>query len=505
MNGMRNVADFSLRWRSITVGLVLLPASLAVAPAQDPAPAEAPLQQRITALTVAVDRVETQMQQSQRELAELRRQLADLRASAGAPAATVEQPQAAADLSAAVAGVRENEAMQQAQIATLEQTKIESASKYPVKVSGMILMTAAVNTRRVDVADTPTVALSGPGSTAATARQTILGLDATGPHLFGARSFADVRFDFNGSGSAAGYSGYSVAMLRLRTAHAELDWDRTRALFAVDRPALNPGSPSSLIAVAEPALAWSGNLWAWNPQAGFSRDLASIPGGNMRLQVALIDVADPPPLYPAGQNKTYTQPATTELSRFPGIEGRLAYEQPDNENGARLGFSGLFAPHRTSYYPTRFDTWALAADFQVPTGRSMQLSGNVYSGSALGGLGGGAYKDYAAGLINGEFYLKPLDDAGGWVQWHEKAGQRLAFNEAFGIDNVLAHQLRPFASGDPLSYLNLARNRTFIGNIIYSPSASLLFSLEYRRIASSYMMAPTQFADVIGLAAGYKF
>ena len=32
---------------------------------------------------------------------------------------------------------------------------------------------------------------------------------------------------------------------------------------------------------------------------------------------------------------------------------------------------------------------------------------------------------------------------------------------------------------------NLARNRTFTGNVIYSPSAYLLFSLEYRRLESS--------------------
>ncbi|HEY2857391.1 MAG TPA: hypothetical protein VGJ21_03185 [Terracidiphilus sp.] len=484
-------------------GLIMLAAPLAFA--QDRPPAAASVQQRIAALTDAVDRVETQMQQSERELSDLRKQLAELRASAGETTAPPDQGQAAADLAGAVSGLRENESMQQTQIATLEQTKVETASKYPVKLSGMILLTGTVNTQRVDVADTPSIALGGAGSSASTVRQTVLGLDATGPHVLGARSFADVRFDFDGSGTAAGYSGYSVALLRLRTAHGELDWDHTRAYFALDRSLLNPGYPSSLIAVAEPALSWSGNLWAWNPQVALSHDLASAAGGAVRMQAGLIDIEDPPSLFATQSNGSYTPPSSTELSRWPGVEARLAYERPDEENGARVGVSGLFARHRTPYYSQRFDTWVVAGDFRFPMSRHTQVSGSGYTGSALGGLGGGAYKDYAAQLVLGDLYLRPLDDAGGWFQWQQKAGERLEFNEAFGVDNVPAHQLRPYAITEPVSYYNLARNRTITGNVIYRPSASLLFSFEYRRVASSYVTAPTQFADIIGLGAGYKF
>jgi hypothetical protein len=102
-------------------------------------------------------------------------------------------------------------------------------------------------------------------------------------------------------------------------------------------------------------------------------------------------------------------------------------------------------------------------------------------------------------------YFRVLDDSGGWVQWKQRTGERLEFNEAFGIDNVPAHQLRPYAAMTPVNFYNLARNRTFTGNVIYSPSAYLLFSLEYRRIASSYVTSPTLFSDVIGIGAGYKF
>jgi len=48
----------------------------------------------------------------------------------------------------------------------------------------------------------------GAGGTGASVRQTIMGLDMRGPHLFGARSHGDLRVDFDGSAPATnGYAG----------------------------------------------------------------------------------------------------------------------------------------------------------------------------------------------------------------------------------------------------------------------------------------------------------
>jgi hypothetical protein len=471
---------------------------------------ELSLQDRISSLTDAMSRVQAQLEQSQRELTELRQQLVSLQASAGVPNNPVEpstsEPDGVSDLAAAVAEIRETQAMQETQIATLDQSKVESASKYPVKLSGMVLFNGFINTRRVDAAATPSVALSGSGSTGLSARQTIAGLDIDGPHVLGARTHADVRLDLSAGASGSGYSGsYALGLVRLRTAHLDLNWSSTHAYFALDRPLISPDTPSSLTAVAVPALAWSGNLWAWNPQAGVSYDVLTSRRGQLRTQAALIDTADPPPLFATTNSGSYTPPSTAELSRWPGIESRIAFESPDEESGVRFGASGFFAPHRTTNSFFTFNSWAGAVDFRVPASCFMQFSGSTYWGSALGGLGGGAYKDYVASNIDGEHYYRALDDRGGWVQWKQKASERLEFNEAFGIDDVPAGQLRPYAIATPVNIYNLARNRTFTGNVIFSPSAYLLFSLEYRRIMSSYVTAPTTFSDVIGIAAGYKF
>jgi hypothetical protein len=463
------------------------------------------VQDEVRRLSDAMNRVQSQIDESQRELTQMRRELAALQGSnsvAPPPSGDRRAGADAAQLSSAVAEMQDTQAMHSSQIATLEQTKVESESKYPLRLSGMVLMTGFVNTQRVDSAVEPAVALHGPGSTTATLRQTVLGLDARGPHLFGATSHADARIDFAG-GDNAGYGGSAaLGIPRLRTAHAKLDWEHTNAYFALDKPLINPDSPDSLTAIAQPALAWSGNLWAWNPQGGVSHDFTPALMPTFRVQAALIDVADPPPLYTTNQITTYTPPSTAEMSRWPGTEARIALVGA--EGGAHFGASGFFAPHRIPGYAS-FDSWAAALDFNTPVTRYTQLTANAYRGLALGGVGGGAYKDFVARFQDGELYIQALDDVGGWAQWKQRAGGKLEFNEAFGIDNVPAHQLRPFAVTSADSYFNLARNRTITGNVIYSPSAYLVFSLEYRRIASSFVNSPTEFSDIVGLAAGYKF
>ena len=120
---------------------------------------------------------------------------------------------------------------------------MESESRFPVKITGLLLFTGFANTEAVDAAATPTLALPGPGSTGATVRQTLLGLDARGPHLLGATSVADLRADFradfNGASppgvSASIYSGpYSnnATLLRLRTAHVPLQGKHTKGYFS---------------------------------------------------------------------------------------------------------------------------------------------------------------------------------------------------------------------------------------------------------------------------------
>ena len=499
------------------------------------------LAQQIQQLTDAMAKVQAQLQQSQSQLDEMRKELSELQSKMAesqgtAPAPSSSTPSSSAPSSstagasvassakskgskgAAIQDLEEHQAVLDSEIATQDQTKVESESKYPVKITGMVLLNGFVNSSGVDVAANPALAVGGSGSAGASVRQTMLGLDARGPHLFGAQSFADLRMDFFGSQAASTststYSGYfnaNTGLLRLRTAHAGLRWDETQIYFALDRPIINGESPTSLTAVALPALAWSGNLWTWNPQVGITQKFGSAESPGVELQAAIIDVGDAPltPVTAPSGSSTATPPSSAEQSSRPGVEARVALlgsEQDDNRN--HFGVGGYFAPHRSAL-GNRYDSWATTLDARLLLPAHLQLSGSAYRGLALGGMGGGGYKDfaYSPNLIAGGYYFRPLDDAGGWAQLKEKVSERLEFNGAFGIDNVFAYDLRRYVVYDvPMAqYLDLARNRTITGNVIFSPSAYLLFSLEYRRLESAPVVGPSATSNIIGIGAGYKF
>ena len=477
------------------------------------------LSQSVVNTQAELERSQRKLEEMRKELNELQRQLAESRPNAQ-PLSTPESVSVASssqgtpgDLAAAVQDIRERQAMAESQIATHEQTKVETESRYSLKVTGLVLMNGFVNTGAVDMPATPSVAIPGAGSAGASVRQTVIGFDAAGPHLMGADSFADFRVDFAGNpafyavpSAYPEYTSSNSTYLRLRTLHAGLAWPRTQALFALDHPLLSPDTPTSLTAVAEPALAWSGNLWTWNPQAILTHNFGRPGYANLQVQAAYIDPQDAP-LSAFASSQAIVQPTSAEQTSLPGVEARVALlgSGRDDERN-QIGVGGYFARHHTSINRS-FDSWAATLDVRWRLFAGLQLSGSFYRGLGLGGLGGGAYKDfvYKPNTITGGYFFRALDDVGGWAQLKEKVNQRLEFNGAFGMDNVFSAQIRRYYLAGGTMYQNLTINRTFTGNVIYTPSAYLLFSVEYRHLLSSPITDASAQSNIIGLGAGFKF
>ena len=264
--------------------LPLLPMRAQNVPKSNAPPAAVSQAELMERLEVAMDQTEAKIRASQAELDALKEQLKQMRAEMAT--STLPAPQHTADTKS-----DEQSSLEESQIATLDQIKVESVSKLPLRISGTILLNGFFNTGQVDQASAPTAVLANEsGSAGLSIRQTVLGLDAEGPHLFGAASHADLRVDFFGNGASSDYNNLG-GLLRLRTAHAMLDWSRTQLFFSLDRPIINPEMPQSLVSVAQPELAWSGNLWSWNPQLGVTQTLGYHT--RLRMQAAIIDPGDP--------------------------------------------------------------------------------------------------------------------------------------------------------------------------------------------------------------------
>jgi hypothetical protein len=450
-------------------------------------------EQKLDRLTAAIAQAQAQMDSYQKQLLELQGELIALKRQMTAEGSSATQ-------SATADEIRERLAIAESQIATHDLTKVETQSKYPLTVSGLILFNGFVNTRQVDISASPAYALTGSGSTGLSLRQTVLGLDARGPHLLGASSRADLRVDFFANGAQSNYS--AAGLLRLRTAHAELNWRNTNAFIELDRSILEPNAPSSLVAIAQPELAWAGNLWNWSPQIGVAHEFALSNLSRIKAQVALIDTSDP-----SLPGTSSTSPVTqTERSRWPGMESRIAFQHSESGVGPEVGVGGYFSPHRNGY-GDRFDAWAGTIDLRLPLTRRFEMTANAYRGQALAGLGAGGYVNYYYELAGLTETAHPLDDVGGWAQLKARAGPRLEVNAGFGTDNPFAKEVHAALSslGNSSYYPGLARNRSVYSNVIYSPNTYLLFSLEYKRLWTSYAGDSTYFSDSIGLGAGYKF
>jgi len=513
-----------------TIVMLILGQNCAVVVAQSDVKSSSPAvttEQKVKQLTEEVQKAEAQIEANQKLLIELQQQLGELRqelakgktlvppnnvpgssaqhepsvaSDAGAITSKASNDAATGGVAASLDEIRERQGMAESQIATHDLTKVETQSKYPLTVSGLVLFNAFVNTHQVDIAAAPAYAMAGSGSTGLSLQQTVLGLDARGPHLLGAASWADVRADFFSNGTGANYA--SGGMLRLRTAHGGLEWKTTKAFVELDRSIVEPNAPSSLLAVGQPELAWAGNLWTWNPQVGVSHEVALTDSAHMEFEAALIDVSDPnlPRAIPAVSSVT-----RGERSRWPGSEARISLRTGATGIGAEIGFGGYFSPH-VSADNYRFDAWAGTVDLRLPLTHHFEILANAYRGAALGGLGGGGYVDYVYQHLGSNEITRALDDVGGWTQFKAKATQRWEWNTGYGLDNPFASEVAlSFSSTTEASYPGLVRNRSYFGNVIYSPSKSLLFSLEYKTIWSTYVGSGTKSSDVIGIGAGYRF
>lgn len=455
-------------------------------------------EQKITRLSKTITQVQSQVEEYQKQLQEMQRQLAELKQQLAAPGVTAAVPGTSSTPSVATPTLEERVDALESAVATHDSLKVESESKYPVSVTGLVLFNTFVNTHRVDVPATPTYALRGGGTTGFTMRQTVLGIDARGPHLFGATSRAQLRTDFFGSATNSEYS--AGGLIRLRTARASLDWKNTQAFFSYDRTILTPDAPTSLASVAVPPLSWSGNLWTWNPQVGVSQSIPLSTTSKLMLQTAFIDVSDP--LLPAATSGSASTLA--ERSRWPGVQLRAGSSFGAADHETRFGVGGYFSPHRAAD-GSRFDAWAATADLHLPLGKYLLLTSNAYRGQALGGLGAGGYADFIYRDYEGAATLQPIDDVGGWAQLAIKTG-RFETNIAYGLDNPFSKQIRSrTASSTAPAYSGLTRNSTLMLNTIYSPNAYLQFSLEYKRLQSTFPSRDRYGSDAIGLSGAYRF
>ena len=461
-------------------------------------PATDALETRLDKLLDAIESVQQQIAVSQQQIAALSSEVRDVRLQLG----NFDSSAHAAELNQAIAQLQEESDVQQAEIKQHDQSKVESGSKYPLKLSGMILFSSFMNSAAVNDVDQPVIAIVQTAnatnrSFSATMQQSIVGIEATGPHIWGAHSGGDLSLDFFSEQSISAYAP-AEGLARLRTAHAYLDWRHASLTALLDTPVISPLQPTSLAYQAVAPLGWSGNLWVWTPQFIFKSD-HPLGRGEAAMELGLAAPAAPGNLPSATTQPTLANQAKRQVA----YEARVSYTVGEGAHKSSLGASGYYSRQRYAYGQT-VNAWAGTLDWHASLGPRAELSGEFYRGRGIGGLGGGTYRDYYYDIDSR--HIEGLDAVGGWAQIKLRATRTLEANVAGGTGQSFASELRsvdPSTIGD--SYSTLARNNTLFINVIYRPKAYLLFSAEYRDLLSAAATNASNKAQVVGLAAGYMF
>jgi hypothetical protein len=458
-----------------------------------------------------VAQLNQELQQTRSDLAESRRQIEELRQSleelrtqvqAGHPVESA--PTVASEPTAAAAD--QDAAFLAAKVAEMHQDKVESASKYAVKISGLVLFNSYWNKGIVDVQDLPSLALpSFPGapspSVGATLRQTILGVDATGPRVFGAHTSAGVEVDFAGGNPTTSF-GVTTGLVRLRTAKISLDWANTSLNIGQDVLFFSPLSPTSYATVFEPAMSWSGNLWVWTPGIEVTHRIPLSETSSLVLQGGILDpLTEQIPVFEG------RDPTAGEATRAPAVAGRIAI---DRSKAARYPFTIGFAGYRGQQQYQAFPvvaSWTLNSDFKAGFGKHVEVSGEWYTGQAVGGLGGGIWTSVVfPEPSEPHTAIQPLRSTGGWAQLKIRPATRVEMNGAFGQDENYGQDLRVFPfSFTSRGFLAMQKNRTDLVNFIYRPASFLLFAVEWRHLFTLPANLAGQSGDSLNLAAGVQF
>jgi len=390
------------------------------------------------------------------------------------------------------------------------QTKVESASKYRVRLSGIVLFNLFGNSGQVDNLDVPTWAESGTagvpsGAVGGTLRQSIIGLEAFGPDLWGARTSGNVNFDFGG-GFPATTNGVDSGLVRLRTAAVRLDWKDTSVVAGQDQLFISPLSPTSFASVVVPPLSYAGNLWAWTPQVRVEHRFALSNESTVMLQGGLMDNLTGEP--PADSYYTWYRVATSaEQTRQPAYAARVAYSHPFFGQSFTLGAAGYYSRQNWDF-DRIVNGWAGMMDLSLPLGSRFALSGSFYRGAAIGGLGAALGRSvvFNGMLSDPTTEVIPLNVVGGWAQLKFRATPKLEFNGAFGQDSPFASDVAYF--GELVnSYTTpyLTANRGAFGNVIYRPRSDLLLSMEYRRLRTFTIYDDSYQAGQVNMSVGVLF
>jgi len=343
--------------------------------------------------------------------------------------------------------------MVQAQVQELAQVKVESASKFPVTLTGTILSNTVYNTGDANWLESPNlVGTAAGGSMTSTMRQSRLGLDVRGITAGAWEAKGALIVDFFG-GTPGFVTGTAMGLPRLLYAFGRLERGGTAIQVGQDHALLAPRDPTSLAAYAFPQFFRAGNLYLRAPQVRIEQR-----AGGFTFKSGIIA----PLAGDAGTSYVFAPGAGGgERSERPALQAHAGYQRGtvDSSGEVQVGVSGHYGWIRQ--FGRLVAASAGAVDLNLRRGR-FGLAGEAYLAEELDAYGSGVGQ--------------PGRSEGGWIEGRIAAASRVSFNGGAALDR------RP----DGVGAAGRLRNTSAFGNVIVRLTPEVSASVEYKWLQTRY-------------------
>jgi hypothetical protein len=362
------------------------------------------------------------------------------------------------------------------------QTKVEASQRFPVRLSGMMLLNAFHNGSAAAGADTPTTAarVLGRQTGGFTLRQSIVGLEYTGAQTFlGARARGSMFIDFY-EGNTENTNFYPM---RFRTGGFHLDWASRTLSFLQEKPLFSQRDPDSLSFAGVSPLTSAGNLWRWQPQVRFEQRAGVGNPIQAKAQVALVQTSEDSGLDFAGNRLTNER-------RRPGLQARL--EVSAGATGERRAeLATAFHVSESNVSGRRYRSDLVSFDWLIAPHAKLQWTGLAWSGQNIHHFG--ALRQ-SFGLVNG--VLRPVRSRGGWTQVSVPVTSRFSLNAFGGLHDDRNEDLGP---------AGIAVNRNGAFNVMFRLAPHILLSVEAMKQRTTYRDIGNRSNNRYDLSIAYLF
>jgi hypothetical protein len=383
-----------------------------------------------------------------------------------------------AETEVAAVPVEQQIAVEQKRVEDLAQTKVEAAQKFPLRIAGMALFNAYLNSKGNGGAEYPVAASAPvPGNAGATLRQTIVGLEYRGPStVWGGNVHGSVYMDF--------FAGAANQTARLRTGDIEIDWKTRSVMAGVEKPIFNPREPSSLAQVGISPLTGTGNLWQWLPQVRVQQDLSFGRSSGLRAQMGVVQTREVGPYV----GSTFNAPLDPAR---PALEGRFEfYHKLDDDR--RIEIAPGFHTSTTHANGVSIPSQIFSMDWFMNPWRRVEFTGAFYSGQNVAPLGNG----YEQGFYGYGRYLAAVPSVGGWAQVTVHTLPRVDLHLFSGQQDDKNEDL---AAG------RIGKNWMFGGNVYYRIAPNVLVGVEVSQLRTWYIGQGVRINNHYDLAWAYLF